>query len=456
MAIILRARKNLTVNPLKLSPPLGGATAFMGMAGSVPLLHGGQGCTAFAKVLQVRHFREPSPIQTTAMDEITTILGGLDNLEQGCLAVFRRNAPRVIGVCTTGLTETRGEDLAGDLKRIKERNPELAGVELIGASTPDYTGSLETGWALAVTAVIEALAGPCVRRQANRINILAGSHLTPGDIEEMRDLVEAFGLEATILPDLSGSLDGHVPERHMGTSYGGVTVEQVRAMGTAIFTLALGEQMRGPARALEAKTGIPWAMIDRLTGLGAVDALVTRLQDLSGRPAPAGVRRRRSQLADAMLDGHFQFAGLPVALAAEPDLLFALASVLAEMGASVVAAIAPYESPVLARLPVEEVVIGDLDDLENRAQEKGAALLVSRSHAAPAAQRLGVPLFRAGFPILDRLGAQHVCSVGYRGTRDLIYAIGNLMLGQVHEARPDDWPLPGFQGETPHAQAAAH
>jgi len=47
---------------------------------------------------------------------------------------------------------------------------------------------------------------------AGQVNVLAGSHLTPGDIEEIREIVEAFGLTPIILPDLSGSLDGHVPD----------------------------------------------------------------------------------------------------------------------------------------------------------------------------------------------------------------------------------------------------
>ena len=61
-----------TTNPLKLSPALGGSLAFLGIDRCLPLLHGSQGCTAFALVLMVRHFREAIPLQTTAMSEIST------------------------------------------------------------------------------------------------------------------------------------------------------------------------------------------------------------------------------------------------------------------------------------------------------------------------------------------------------------------------------------------------
>jgi nitrogenase molybdenum-iron protein NifN len=33
-------------------------------------------------------------------------------------------------------------------------------------------------------------------------------------------------------------------------------------------------------------------------------------------------------------------------------------------------------------------------------------------------------------------------SIGYRGTRDLIFQIGNLFLEHTHEGAPDSWPLP--------------
>ncbi len=36
--------------------------AFLGLKGTMPLFHGSQGCTAFAKVVLVRHFREAIPL----------------------------------------------------------------------------------------------------------------------------------------------------------------------------------------------------------------------------------------------------------------------------------------------------------------------------------------------------------------------------------------------------------
>jgi nitrogenase molybdenum-iron protein NifN len=458
MAEMSTPRKNLSINPQKMSPPLGGALAFMGIDACIPLIHGSQGCSAFGLAMAVLHYRETIPFQNTAMSEVTTILGGADNLEEACLNIHNRTKCRIIGICTTGLTETRGEDLKGDLQLIRRRHPELADVELVYVSTPDFSGGLQTGWSKAVTAMVEQIVLPSTCRLEKRINILAGNHLTAGDIEEIRDLVEAFGLTAIILPDLSNSLDGQVPETYVATTYGGTSVDDIRSMGNSAFTIGIGEQMSEAARVLQAKTGVAFEVLERLTGLAAVDRFVTLLQTLSGRSAPDRVRRQRRQLVDAMLDGHFYFGGIRVAVAAEPDLLFAIVSWLTEMGADVVTAITTAESATLTQLPIDRVLVGDMDDLERGAAEQGAALLIAHSHGRMAAERLGLPLYRVGFPMFDRLGSNHRRTVGYKATRDLIFELGNLMIEHEREAEPEDWALPAEDGleESGHAPAASH
>ncbi len=434
MASVEKSPKSCTVNPLKTSQPLGGASAFMGLDGCLPMLHAAQGCTAFALVLLVRHYREAIPFQTTAMNEVTIILGGKENLEEAILNISRRAQPKVIGICSNGLIEARGEDIRGDLKLIRQRHPELDGTALIYASTPDYKGGFQDGWAAAVTAMVDELVEPDFARHLRQINILAGCHLTPADLEEIRDTVEAFGLDPIILPDIAGSLDGHVADTWVQTTMGGTKLDDIRRMGRSIETLALGLHMEPAARLIEARCGGPVEVYPRLTGLLAWDDFIAALARLSGKPVPPAIRRRRSQLLDAMLDGHFYFGHKKIAIAAEPDLLLGLTQFLADMGATIAAAVTTCDSAALPLVPAERVLIGDLDDLE---QAAGACdLRSSHSHGARVAARLDIPFFRAGFPLFDRLGAAYKLSIGYRGTRDLIFEIGNLFIAANthHEA----------------------
>ncbi len=443
MAKVAISKKACTVNPLKMSQPIGGALAFMGVKGCMPLLHGSQGCTSFGLVLFVRHFREAIPMQTTAMSEVATVLGGYENVDQAVVNIANRAKPAMIGICSTGVTEIKGDDVDGFISLIRQNRPELNYLPLVYASTPDFKDAFQEGWAKAVTRMVETLVeAPAkgARPDPARVNILPGSHLTPGDLEELRDIVEAFGLEPSFLPDLSGSLDGHIPDDFTPTTIGGISVEEIAGMGRASWTIAIGEQMREAAEALEKKTGVPFRLFDRLTGLAPNDAFVAFLAKMSGKPVPNKLRRQRSQLLDAMLDGHFSFGGKKIAVGAEPDLLFSVSSWLAEMGCTVEAAVTTMQSPILEKVPAAEVLIGDLEDLEHRAG--GCDLIVTHSHGRQLSERLSIPLFRYGLPTFDRLGAAHRLSVGYRGTRDLIFEIGNMFMAQVHEPTPADWRLP--------------
>ncbi len=438
MARVVESKKACAVNPLKMSQPLGASFAFLGLDACMPVMHGSQGCTSFGLVLLVRHFKEAIPLQTTAMNEVTTILGGYDNIEAALVNIRKRAAPRIIAICSTGLTETKGDDVDGYLVTARKRKPELADTEIVYVSTPDYVGAFEDGYKHAVTAIVRTLVKP-LPVQAGQVTLLPGCHLSPGDIDELREIIEAFGLSVIVLPDVSGSLDGHIPPDWRGTTLGGTSLEQIRAAGASALTLGVGEQTREAATALQTIAGTPFEIFERLSGLEVNDRFLQRLAQLSGKPVPAKYRRQRSQLLDAMLDGHFYTGGVKVAIGAEPDLLLALGSLLHEMGAELTCCVSTTQSPAHALLPAEQVVIGDLEDLERGAA--GCDLLITHSHGRQAAERLGKPFLRVGFPVFDRIGNAHRCQVGYRGTMNLIFEVSNLMLAHMDHHHPHDWPL---------------
>ncbi|HMU90679.1 MAG TPA: nitrogenase iron-molybdenum cofactor biosynthesis protein NifN [Pseudomonadales bacterium] len=450
MATVRHSKKACAVNPLKMSQPIGGALAFMGLADTMPILHGSQGCTAFGMVLFVRHFKESIPLQTTAMSEVATVLGGFDNVEQAVMNIYSKSRPAIIGMCSTGLTETKGDDVEGYLKLTRQRHPELEDTALIYVSTPDFKGAFQDGWAATVLRILQVLVEkPAAPREPARVAVLPGCHLTVADIEELREILESFGLDPVFVPDLSGSLDGHVPEDFSPTTIGGTRREAIASLGSASLVLAVGEQMRTAAEWLGQHIDAPVQLFDRLLGLGATDALMAFLAQHSGRPVPGKYRRQRSQLVDAMLDGHFYTGGCKVAIGAEPDLLHGVGQFLAELGCELAAAVTTTDSPLLERLPTEEVLIGDLEDLEARAA--GCDLLITHAHGRQMAQRLDIPFLRMGLPIFDRLGAAHRLALGYRGSRDFIFEVANALIAHGHEPHPDDWRT----SDAPEAGAAA-
>ena len=454
MVEILKRGKPLSVNPLKSSQTIGAALAFLGLERSIPMLHGSQGCTAFGKVFFVRHFREPIPLQTTAMDQISAVMGANESLLEGLATICSKSAPAVIGVPTTGLSETQGSDPNMAIKEFRKAHPEFEATEVIPVDTPDYSGCFETGYAKAVTAIIKTLVDRTPKEtQAGRINILAGAHLTPGDVEEIKDMVERFGLTPIVIPDISSSLDGHLPTEDFNPlTTGGTKLDDIRHAGAAQATFVVGRHLNGAADVLKERTGVQDFRFDHLLGLDAVDAFVQALAQVSANAVPERLKRLRAQVQDAMLDSHFMIGQARLGLAGDPDIVKAFADLGTSMGAEIVACVVPARADILDDLPMDSAKIGDLEDLEKLGEANGVELIIGNSHCVQSGERLGVPVLRAGFPQFDVLGGFRRTWVGYAGTRDALFDIGNLMLsvekGEVH-------PYTSIYREEEHAHSPA-
>jgi nitrogenase molybdenum-iron protein NifN len=447
MAEILKRNKALAVNPLKASQPVGASLAFLGINRAIPMLHGSQGCSAFGKVFFVRHFREPIPLQTTAMDQVSTVMNADENVIEGLKAVCEKSKPALIGLPTTGLSETQGTDIKRLVKDFYAANPEYAHIPIVPVNTPDFTGCLESGYALAVKAIIETLLPTiapsppggglgrgAVGKRKKQVNVLAGSFLTPGDIEHIKELIEAFGLRPLVLPDIADSLDGHLNEMESSPlTVGGTPVSDISTLGESIATLVLGNSLFEAANFLKEQTAVPDYRFDGLMGLDAVDSFVSALAEISGKPVPEKIERQRAQLQDAMVDSHFMLGFARVAIAADPDLLYGFSQLVTGMGCEVVAAVAPARANILQNVATAQVSIGDLEDLEIAAKKNGAQLIISNSHAVEAGRRLGIPLLRAGFPQYDLIGGYQRLWVGYRGTRQALFDLANMMVEHAHQ-----------------------
>ena len=429
MGEVIRKRdKPLQVNPFKLSQPMGAALAFLGVDGCMPLMHGAQGCASFTKVFYTRHFCEPIAIQTTAVTDAVAVLDGGDySIVEAVRNITRKVAPSLIGLHTTGLPETKGDDIRGIAAQIAE--------PLVHVNTPDYEGGLESGWALTCKALIEQLVDPGEQVDDNKLVLLPHVSLTPIEVEKIKEFIEGFGFNVLALPDLSTSLDGHLGEKQAALSRGGISVDEIRALGDAGLVLSVGDSMQGCAKALQQKSpAMRHQHFPHLQGLEATDALVELLLAETGFSGPPlAVARWRKRLQDAMLDSHFALGQSRFLVAAEPDQLAGLCQSLHEAGGRVALAISTVDSPQLSRISAAKVLVGDLEDAERYGD--GCDLIVGNCHCEALAHRLSKGLVLRGFPNWEQVGNALKNDVLYEGGCYVLFEAANISSGTWHAGR---------------------
>ncbi|BCB95329.1 NifEN2 [Dissulfurispira thermophila] len=411
---IINHKSEITINPLKHSQSIGAAIAFQGIDRALPIIHGAQGCSFLAKVLLTKHFREPIALASTKLFTEDVVMGSEENIIKVVQEIVERNNPDVIGILTSGLTEVKGDDVTSAMKDLRFKIKDSK-CQIVHISTPDYEGGLETGYAKAVEAVIKFIVHS-PQSAVNKktidcfINVLVGSHLTPADFTELREIVESFGLKPIILPDLS-ALDGS-RKGFSALAIGGTTTEEIRAMGSSDFTIAIGASMESAAMILKERFGIEYRVFESISGLKDADMFMETLSMLSGKPIAKKYERQRRILIDGMRDAHFYYGNKKIYVALEPDLTVQTMHWLDEMGAVV---------------EIVDVNSNDLFSIQGHFD-----LLISNSHAEDTAKRLGVPLYQMGFPVYKVLGNNHKVTIGYSGTLSLINEVANKLL-EVHQ-----------------------
>jgi nitrogenase molybdenum-iron protein NifN len=417
--ITRRPTKPLQVNPFRLTQPMGATLAFLGIDRCMPLMHGGMGCTSFTKVFLTRHFCEPIAIQTTAVTDVTAVLDGGDgSIVEAVANITKKVTPSLIGLHSTGLTETKGDDLRGVATQVD--------FPLVYVHSTDYEGGLESGWGKTTKALIEQLVEPTTATRTDKVVLLPHVSLTPIEVEKIKEFIALFGFEVHALPDLSTSLDGHLGEKQSALSSGGISVEAIKGLADAALVISVGASMQPSAEALLKKNSairhLPFA---HLQGLDATDQLVAALLEVSGLvEPPASVIRWRKRLQDAMLDSHFSLGQTRILLVGEPDFLAGAGQSLSEAGGKVTLALATVDSPQLDAIPANRVIVGDLEDAE--VLQNGYDLIVGNYHTESLAHRCGKGLVLRGYPNWEVVGNQL--------KNDLLYEGGALFLCEVANA----------------------
>ena len=439
-----------TTNACKLCTPLGACLAFKGIEGAVPYLHGSQGCATYMRRYIISHYNEPIDIASSSLSEKHAVYGGGPNLKLGLTNVAAKYRPQLIGIATTCLTETIGDDVRMYLHQYAEDTKGSVGLPtLVHVATPSYAGTHMEGFHAAIRAVVAQLSegGPLT----GAINLLPG-FVSSADYRLLRQIMADFGLDGSMLPDLSETMDGPALVTYEKIQGGGTPLAAIRAMGRSRATIEFGPTLVATGgTVLAEKFGVPHHRLGMPVGIRETDAFFHLLEELSGRPTPEKYAKERGRLVDAYVDGHKYVFGKRAVVYGEEDLVVGLCSFLAEIGIRPVLCASGGTSGKLEQavaavtadtLPEQPQVFEGMDffEISEMAQQLEPDLVVGHSKGYPLARKLHVPLIRVGFPVHDRIGGQRLLHLGYAGAQQLFDTATNAMI----QKKQDDSPVGYF------------
>lgn len=444
-----------TTNACKLCKPLGACIAFRGIEGTVPFLHGSQGCATYMRRYIISHFREPIDIASSSLSEKHAVYGGGPNLKKGILNVMDKYGAKVVGIATTCLTETIGDNVSGLLREFKEEFGDKELPTLLNVSTPSYSGTHMEGFHATVRAVIDQLAiesppTPPLEGGANQVNLLPGL-VSPADIRYLKEVLDDFNCPGTILPDISETLDAPAQMDYEKIPEGGTPIAAIQSMGGSSATIEFGQVLQRTGNSggqlLAERNGVPLYALGMPIGLRECDRFFEALETVSGCATPRKHQLERGRLVDAYVDSHKYLFGKRVVVYGEEDLCVGLTAFLAEIGMKIVLcasggnsgqfqeAINAVTSDIVTEPPIVKEGF-DFYEISEEIESLEPDMLIGTSKGYSLTKKHQIPLIRVGFPIHDRFGGQRMLHLGYRGTQNLLDRIVNAIIEKKQTDSP--------------------
>ena len=182
--------------------PSGRASPFRGIENCVPLIHGSQGCSTYIRRYVISHFKEPIDIASSNFSESSAIFGGGDNLKTALDNLIRQYSPEAIGIATTCLSETIGDDVRLYLDQYREAQKTARRCRPSSMPRPRATGA--PTW--------RGIMRPYGRRwrplpkaaRATAASTIIPGFLSPDGHQAPQGDLAAFGITSTMLPRLFG------------------------------------------------------------------------------------------------------------------------------------------------------------------------------------------------------------------------------------------------------------
>ncbi len=447
------AREALVINPAHACQPLGAQMVATSFEGSLPFVHGSQGCASYFRSTFNRHYREPSAATCDAMTEDGAVFGGQNNLHEGLENAYTLYKPKMMPVYTTCMPEVIGDDLTAFIKNAKLKGHIPEDLPTPYANTPSFNGTHIHGYDSMLTSILQCLTeGQRVEDKCTgKLNLIPGFDGNVGNIREYKRICELMDIPYTVLADSSDVFDSGC-DGHYKLYPGGTKLEDAAESINGKATIALQKYSTvSTMKFINAEyAGVHEAM-PMPFGIKKTDEFILKLAELFGKEVPQQLKDERARAVDAMTDAHQYLHGKKIAVFGDPDYVIGIVTFLLEMGARpwhvlVSRATKKFQKEMDALLKTSMYGEGctcyinkDLWHMRSLVMTDPVDGIIGDTHGKWVARDAKIPLFRIGFPIIDRVNLHRTPVVGYNGAINVLTMIANKFLDIKDETCEDKW-----------------
>jgi nitrogenase molybdenum-iron protein beta chain len=446
------------INPIFTCQPCGAQVASIGIKDCIGIVHGGQGCVMFVRLLLSQHYKESFEIASSSVHEDGAVFGALKRVEEAVdVLLMRYPHVRVVPIISTCCTEVIGDDIDGVVTKLNAGllKEKYAGreVHLIPIHAPSFVGSMVSGYNVAMRDFVEHFAK---KGEPNgKINLLTG-WVNPGDVTALKHLLAEMQIDANVLLEIE-AFDAPLMPSGNTVAHGDTTVEDLQDTANAFATVALNRYEVGKAADYLAKEfGIPTVPGPAPIGIRNTDTFLQNLKKLTGKPIPESLVAERGRAIDAITDvTHMFLADKRVAIYGNPDLVIGLAQFCIDMEMKPVLLLLGDDNAGYKNDPrVKELVDGvdyemevitnaDLEELDSRLKSGKVQLDLILGHSKGRFISIDnkVPMVRVGFPTYDRAGLYRHPVMGYEGATWLAEQIANTLFIDMEYKGCREWSL---------------
>ncbi len=447
------AREALVINPAHACQPLGAQMVATAFEGSLPFVHGSQGCASYFRSTFSRHFREPSAATCDAMTEDGAVFGGQANLFEGLENAYSLYKPKMIPVYTTCMPEVIGDDLTAFIKNAKQKGHVPEDLPIPYANTPSFNGTHIHGYDSMLRSILtyltegQKIEGKCT----GKLNLIPGFDGSTGNIREYKRILDLMEIPYTVLADTSDVFDSPC-DGHYKLYPGGTKIEDAAESINGKVTMAMQKYSTvNTMKFIEETYSGEKVVMPMPFGIQKTDEFLMKLSELFGKPIPEQLKAERGRAVDAMTDAHQYLHGKKFAVAGDPDYLLGIVSFLLEMGAIPYHILCSrttkkFEKEMKALLETSpfgaqgKIYINkDLWHMRSLLVTDPVDGIIGDTHAKWAARDAKIPLFRIGFPIIDRVNMHRTPVIGYGGAVSILSMIANKFLDIKDETCENQW-----------------